>query len=76
MYLDVSDVQGVPTHECQAWFADSLFPSFADNGMKAIFTILSKSAITKLASKKWTPFKFDMYDVASLDDAKELAAQY
>ncbi|WP_109832402.1 hypothetical protein [Reichenbachiella versicolor] len=80
LFLDVSEAQGVPTQERQDWFAQTLFPSFADNGMKAIFTILPKSAITKLASKKWTktgaPFNFDMFDVASLSDAQELAKEF
>ena len=80
LYLDISDTQGVPSQNRQDWFANTLFPKFADNGMKAIFTILPKSALTKLASKKWTkigaPFNFGMYDVSSIEGAKKLAIQY
>ncbi|UXP33617.1 hypothetical protein N6H18_06575 [Reichenbachiella agarivorans] len=80
MYLDVSDAVGVPSQARQKWFETELFPTFSKYGMKVVINILPKSAITKLASKKWVsvaaPFDFDMFDAADLKSAKELASKY
>lgn len=79
LLLDVSEATGVPSLKRQEWFESYLFPNFSIAGLKAAITILPKSAVTKLASKKWVknagPFKFDMFEAASIEDATELIGQ-
>ncbi|UXX80311.1 hypothetical protein N7E81_04255 [Reichenbachiella carrageenanivorans] len=79
LFLDVSVANGVPSQKRQEWFENYLFPNFSALGLKASITILPKSALTKLASKKWVKnsgaFNFDVFEAASLNDAQELARQ-
>lgn len=79
LFLDVSVANGVPSQKRQEWFENFLFPQFSALGLKASITILPKSAMTKLASKKWVknsaPFKFDSFEAASMGDAEELVRQ-
>ncbi|MDW3208624.1 MAG: hypothetical protein R8N23_02060 [Reichenbachiella sp.] len=79
LLLDVATANGVPSQKRQDWFESHLFPNFSSLGLKASITILPKSALTKLASKKWVKnagtFKFDSFEAGSLSDAQELARQ-
>lgn len=78
--VETSTAKGVPPQDVQDWFGSTLFPKFRENNLKAIVTVLPKSALTKLASKRWMstgkPFTFEMFECASLDDAKDIAKKY
>lgn len=80
LYIDVADASGVPSQDRQTWFESFLFPAFSKHGLKVSVTILPKSALTKLASKKWVkigvPFSFDTFEAADLASARELAEKY
>lgn len=78
--VDTATADGLVPFEVQEWFGTTLFPQLRDAGLKAIITVIPRSAITRLASKRWTntgkPFNFDMFDAESLDAAMNLAAKY
>ncbi|MEM9325001.1 MAG: hypothetical protein AAGA85_05075 [Bacteroidota bacterium] len=74
--VETSKAQGVPPQDTQDFFTNTLFPNFQAEGLKAVITVVPTSALTKLAAKKWTnrgkPFGFEMFEAASLEDAKRL----
>lgn len=75
--VDVVDATGALPQETQDWLASTFFPKVHQFGVKAIITVLPKSALTKLTAKQWmsngSPFGFEMFDAASLEDAHTLA---
>ena len=76
LIIETSKAKGVPKQDIQSWFGDTLFPAFDKAGLKAMITVVPESALSKMAAKNWirngSPFGFDSYDAASLDDAKNL----
>lgn len=75
--LDTREAKGVPSQMRQKWFETSLYPTLGEKGLKAVITVLPKSAITLLASKRWikngSQFNFDSFEANSLTTALELA---
>ena len=77
--VETSKSKGVPPQDVQDWFASDLFPVFKEANLKALITVIPESALTKLASKKWmtlgSPFNFEIFEAASLEDARTIAAE-
>ena len=77
--VDTSKTDDVPPQDCQQWFASYLFPEYKREGFKALITVLSPSALTRLASKQWSKtgeigdFGFEVYEADSLESARQLA---
>lgn len=76
LIIETSKSKGVPPQDVQNWFGETLFPAFDKAGLKAMITVVPESALSRMAAKNWikngTPFQFDSYDAASLEDAKKL----
>lgn len=72
--VDVATTQGVPSQEDQQWLGEYVFPSYESAGLKAVVTIVPADALTRLGANRWqqtgSAFKFDMFEVASLEDAQ------
>lgn len=78
--VNVSTTQGVPAQEDQQWLGDYVFPGYESAGLKAVITIVPQDALTQLGASRWrqtgSTFKFDMFEVASLEDAKACIRDY
>ena len=76
--VDTADAKGVLTQDDQAWIGEYVFPTYQANGLKALITVLPKSALTGLAAKRWqktgSNFGFDFMDADSLATAKQIVA--
>jgi hypothetical protein len=73
--VDTSETTGVLDEEQQAWLENDFFPRAAKTGVRALLSVVAKSAVTSLVNKRWqvvaTRFGYDVVQVASVPDALE-----
>lgn len=78
--VDVATTEGVPNLEDQEWLGEYVFPSYEAAGLKAVITIVPVNALTQLGANRWkrtgSTFKFEMFEVASLEDAQACARDF
>jgi hypothetical protein len=77
--VDTLHTRGMVDDENQDWLVDDYFPRLADTGLKAIIFVQPKSAITRIVNQRsfqQGDYPFSMIEVASLDDALDLARKY
>ena len=78
--VDTSEATGVPSQEEQNWYADFAYPAFQAAGVKAIITVIPKSAISKLATSQWnktgSQFEIDFIDAPTMEEAIRAAKVY
>lgn len=78
--IDTTKADTVVPVDVQEWFGQFLFPILKEHNLKAMITILSASALTRLSSRRWmktgNPFGFDIYECESLDAAREIVKSY
>ena len=76
--VDTEDAEGLPSAKEQDYLMRHVFPRYREGGLEAIFTVVPKSARTKMGAKKWTHagsvWRFAMYEVASVEAAREIIA--
>ncbi len=77
--VDTSSAKGAPADDILEWFGKTLFPDFQKNGLVSVITILSSSAITRMATGRWNdvgnPFGFSMFETDSKESAFQLAEE-
>lgn len=77
--VDTSKASTVLDSKVEDWFGKVLFPRLRDAGLKAIITVLSPYALTRLSSTRWsmlgTPLGLQTYETGSLASAMALAKQ-
>ena len=78
LIIDVGECRGVPAPEDQAWFGDTVFPSYRDHGLKAMINVVPRSGVARLGANRWqrtaTRFGFDTFDTSDVAAALDLIA--
>jgi hypothetical protein len=78
--VDTAESTGVLAQVDQTWFGEYVFPTYQRNGVKAVITVVPKSALTNLAAKQWqktgSDFGVDFVEVDTIKTARKLAADY
>jgi hypothetical protein len=76
LVIDVSETRGVPSPEHQAWFGDTVFPSYRRHGLKAMINLVPKSGMARLGANRWqrtaSRFGFDTFDASDLAAALDV----
>ena len=74
---DTSRASTVLDQKVQDWFGRVLFPRLRDAGLRAIITVLSPYALTRLSAARWNmlgaPLGLETYETGSLAAARKLA---
>ncbi len=76
LIIDVGDCHGVPTPEDQAWFGDTVFPSYRASGLKAMINVVPLSGAARLGANRWqktaSRFGFETFDTSDVAAALDL----
>ena len=76
--VDTRNATGVPSAKDQDYLMRFVFPRYREGGLEAILTVVPQSARTKMGAKRWirsgTVWRFAMYEVASVADARAIIA--
>lgn len=79
LVIDVGDCRGAPTPEDQAWFGDTVFPSYRAHGLQALINVVPRSGKTRLGANRWqrtaSEFGFDTFDTSDVSAALDLIAE-
>lgn len=79
LIIDVGECQGVPSPEEQAWFGDTVFPTYRAGGLKAMINVVPRSGVTRLGASRWqrsaSRFGFDTFDTSDVAAALDLIAE-
>lgn len=77
--VDCRQTKGVVRQEDQEWMDNYLFPEYVKAGLKAIITILPKSALSKLSTmnykKTGSQHGIHMYECKDMETAEKLAKE-
>jgi len=77
LIIDTSEVTGVLNDENQQWLAENLNPRLAATGLRQLLAVVPRSAIANLSNRRSfreQSSSFAVREVASLDDARRIAA--
>lgn len=80
MIVDAYNAVGVLKSLDQDWLGEEVFPKYEQAGLRAVITVPSKSALSRLSSNQYqqtgSDFKIDFVEVESLEEAIEMAGKY
>ena len=78
--VDTRKAKGMLEQIDQEWLGTNVFPVYEEYGVKAVITIVPKSALTLLSAKQWqmtgSAFGVDFVETQSFDTALEIVKQY
>jgi hypothetical protein len=79
LIIDVGDCLGAPTPEDQAWFGDTVFPSYRADGLIALINVVPRSGKARLGANRWqrtaSEFGFYTFDTSDVATALDLIAE-